>query len=208
MTSAAPPDGQSAHDADSARPVVQAVVVGASAGGVQALMTLLTALPEDFALPIIAVLHLPESRDSQLAEIFRRRLRMRVREAADKEPIEAATLYFATSGYHLLVEADRTFSLSLEPPVNYSRPSIDVLMISAADAFGSGLLGIVLTGANVDGAAGLARVRQRGGYTVVQDPNEALVPTMPEAAIRKLSPHQILSLAGIRDLLATIGTTP
>ena len=184
----------------------EAVVVGASAGGVQALLALLTSLPEGYALPIIAVLHLPASRDSQLAEIFRRRLSMPVREAADKETIEPATLYFATSGYHLSVEMDRSFSLSMEAPVNYSRPSIDVLMTSAADAYGPGLVGLVLTGANIDGAAGLAKIHQRGGITVVQDPREALVATMPEAAIRRRQPHHILTLSGIRDLLVTLGT--
>ena len=188
-----------------AKPPIEAVVVGASAGGVQALLTLLTSLPEGYALPIIAVLHLPASRDSQLAEIFRRRLSMRVHEAADKECIEPATLYFATSGYHLSIESDRSFSLSMEAPVNYSRPSIDILMASAADAFGPRLAGMVLTGANIDGAAGLAKIRRRGGITVVQDPSEALVPTMPEAAIRRQQPNHILTLAGIRDLLVTLG---
>lgn len=184
-----------------ARHAVEAVVVGASAGGVHALLTLLSGLPEQFSLPIIAVLHLPKERDSRLADVFKPRLRMEVREAADKEAIAPSTLYFAGSGYHLSIETDRTFSLSCEEPVNYSRPSIDVLMDSAADAYGSALAGVLLTGANFDGAAGLARIKQRGGLTAVQDPAEAQVATMPQAAIRKLKPNLILTLDGIRQLL-------
>lgn len=180
---------------------VRAVVVGASAGGVEALLNLLTGLPAHFRLPVIVVLHLPPNRDSHLADIFRQRLPIAVREASDKEPIAPATVYFAGSGYHLLVETDHSFSLSCEAPVHYSRPSIDVLMESAADAYGAALAGIVLTGANYDGAAGLAKIRRQGGITVVQDPAEAQVSTMPEAAIRKLQPSFILPLSGIRNLL-------
>ncbi len=184
-----------------ARHAVEAVVIGASAGGVHALLSLLSGLPAHFSLPIIAVLHLPKERDSRLADVFQQRLGMTVREAADKETIAPATLYFAGSGYHLSIESDRTFSLSCEEPVNYSRPSIDVLMESAADAYGAGLAGVLLTGANFDGAAGLARIKQRGGLTAVQDPAEAQVATMPQAAIRKLKPNLILTLDGIRQLL-------
>lgn len=180
---------------------IEAVVIGASAGGVQALLTVLADLPRSFRLPLIVVLHLPEGRDSQLAEIFQYRLPIAVREAADKETILPGTLYFAGPGYHLLVEMDRTFSLSSEEPLHYSRPSINVLMESAADAYGPALAGILLTGANEDGATGMARIKQQGGLTVVQDPTEAAVPTMPEAAIRRQAPDFILKLAGIRDFL-------
>jgi two-component system chemotaxis response regulator CheB len=180
---------------------VDAVVIGASAGGVQALLTLFSALPPDFRLPMVVVLHLPEDRDSKLAEIFQQRLPIAVREAADKESIAPGTLYFAGPGYHLSVEMDRTFSLSGEDPVHYSRPSIDVLMESAADVYGPRLAGILLTGANTDGADGLAKIGERGGLTVVQDPAQAQAPAMPEAAIRKRPPHLILPLDGIRSLL-------
>lgn len=183
---------------------IEAVVIGASAGGVHALLGLLSGLPADFRLPIVAVLHLPEDRDSLLVDIFRQRLSMAVREAADKESIAPGTLYFAGPGYHLSVEMDLTFSLSCEPPVQYARPSIDVLMASAADAYGPRLAGILLTGANFDGAAGLAKIRQCGGFTVVQDPAQAQVPTLPEAAIRTLHPDLILTLDGIKSLLLTL----
>ena len=183
------------------RQAIEAIVIGASAGGVHALLALLTDLPRSFGLPVIVVLHLPEDRDSQLAEIFQYRLPIAVRQAADKESIAPATLYFAGPGYHLSVEMDRTFSLSCEEALHFSRPSVDILMESAADAYGAALAGILLTGANEDGAAGMARIKQQGGLTVVQDPVEAEVPTMPEAAIFRQAPDFILKLAGIRDLL-------
>ena len=180
---------------------IEAVVIGASAGGVYALLALLADLPRSFRLPVIVVLHLPENRDSQLTEIFQYRLPIAVRQAADKESIAPATLYFAGPGYHLSVEMDRTFSLSCEEALHFSRPSVDILMESAADAYGAALAGILLTGANEDGAAGMARIKQQGGLTVVQDPVEAEVPTMPEAAIFRQAPDFILKLAGIRDFL-------
>ena len=186
----------------------EAVVIGTSAGGVSALLRVLGGLPGGFGLPVMVVLHLPESRYSQVAETFQQRLALPVREAADKESIAAGTVYFAGPGYHLSVENDRSFSLSCEAPVHYSRPSIDLLMESASDAYGAGLAGILLTGANADGAAGMARIRQRGGLTVVQDPAEAQVATMPEAAIRKLKPSLILTLDGISRLLLELEKKP
>jgi two-component system chemotaxis response regulator CheB len=180
---------------------IEAVVIGASAGGVEALGTLLPALPAGYRLPVICILHLPGDRDSRLAELFAERLPLPVREALDKEAIEPGTVYFAGSGYHLSVERDFTFSLSCEPPVHFARPAIDVLMESGADAYGPGLVGILLTGANHDGAAGMAAIHANGGLTVVQDPDDAQVATMPRSAIDRFSPHLILPLARIGALL-------
>ncbi|WCD80108.1 chemotaxis protein CheB [Pseudomonas sp. TUM22785] len=181
-----------------------AVVVGASAGGVEALLTVFNGLPADYALPLVCVLHLPESRDSLLADLFSRRLALRVKEAEDKESLRPGTLYFAAPGYHLSIERDRSLSFSREEPLHYSRPSIDVLFESAADCFQERLVGVLLTGANQDGAAGLAAIKQGGGLTVVQDPLEAQVPTMPEAALASHVPDHILPLRGIRALLAQL----
>ena len=147
------------------------------------------------------VIHLPEGHESRLAEIFRHRLPFPVHEAEDKAPVAPGTLYFAPPGYHLSIERNRCFSLSCEPPVLFSRPAIDVLMASAADAYGPALVGVLLTGANEDGAEGLLRIRQGGGLTVVQDPAEALVPTMPRAAIAAHAPDFVLPLRDIRALL-------
>lgn len=184
---------------------IQAVVIGASAGGVDALMEILPGLPASFGLPLVVVLHLPESRHSQLAEIFMRRTPLQVREAADKETLTPGTLYFAPPGYHLLVESDHSLSLSCEAHVHFSRPSIDVLMESAADAYGPGLAGILLTGANSDGARGLDKIGRQGGLSVVQDPAEARMPAMPEAAIRLRQPDLILDLKSIHSLLLEMG---
>ncbi|MHC8394804.1 chemotaxis protein CheB [Pseudomonas sp. LB3P93] len=185
-------------------PSVEAVVIGASAGGVEALLGILSPLREGFALPIIVVLHLPDERRSHLAEVFDRRVAMPVQEARDKTQVEAGTLYFATPGYHLSVEHDRTFSLSLEDRVHYSRPAIDFLFESAADAFGPALAAVLLTGANRDGASGLAQVKRRGGLTIVQDPNEAQVATMPRAALDLHHPDHILPIRGIGRLLVEL----
>ncbi|MDF2794579.1 MAG: chemotaxis protein CheB [Pseudomonas orientalis] len=187
---------------------IEAIVVGASAGGVEALLSIFGELPEGFGLPIIAVLHLPDKRRSQLAEVFARRLRVPVKEARDKEAIEAGTLYFAGPGYHLSVELDRSLSLSQEDRVHHSRPAIDFLFTSAADAYGPGLLAILLTGANQDGARGLAYVKQSGGTTVVQDPAEARIAVMPLAALALHTPDHILSLSRIGSLLASLEPSP
>ena len=186
---------------------IEAVVIGASAGGVDALVDLLPALPKDFGPAMICILHIPADRESRLAELFAARLVLPVREAMDKGAVEPGTVYFAGPGYHLSIEDDRVFSLSCEPPVHYARPAIDVLMESAADAYGPALAGILLTGANIDGAAGMHKIRQRGGLTVVQDPREAQVATMPREAIRRCDAHLVLPLAAIRELLPLLETT-
>ncbi|MBJ2267080.1 chemotaxis protein CheB [Pseudomonas sp. MF6772] len=187
---------------------VQAIVVGASAGGVEALLSVFGALAPGFNLPIIAVLHLPDERRSQLAEVFDRRLAIPVVEARDKETIQPGTLYFATPGYHLSVEHDHSLSLSQEERVHHSRPAIDYLFESAADVYGPNLLAILLTGANQDGARGLAQVKQRGGTTVIQDPAEARVAVMPMAALALHTPDHILTLSRIGDLLASLEPSP
>lgn len=185
-------------------PSIEAIVIGASAGGVEALLKILTPLREGFGLPIVVVLHLPDERRSQLAEVFSRRVALPVLEASDKSRIEAGTLYFAAPGYHLSVEQDRSFSLSLEDRVHYSRPAIDYLFESAADAYGPKLAAVLLTGANRDGAHGLAQVKRRGGLTVVQDPDEAQVATMPQAALDIHQPDHILTIRGIGRLLVEL----
>nr|WP_217344790.1 chemotaxis protein CheB [Noviherbaspirillum sp. L7-7A]MBV0878974.1 chemotaxis protein CheB [Noviherbaspirillum sp. L7-7A] len=180
---------------------VDAVVIGASAGGLEALLAILAHLPSGYRLPLLAVLHLPSHGDSRLAEVLGARMHLPVREAADKERVEPGTLYVAPGGYHVLVERDLSLSLSCDPPVHYSRPSIDVMMESAADAWGERLAGVLLTGANDDGADGLARIGEHGGLTIVQDPREAAVSTMPQAAIARRQPDHVLGLAGIHALL-------
>ena len=183
---------------------VKAVVIGASAGGVEALLTIFAGLKSGYRLPIIVVLHLPDERRSQLAEVFARRVALPVREVQDKQPIVPGTLYFAAPGYHVSVEHDLSLSLSQEEPVHYSRPAIDYLFASAADVYQQRFAAILLTGANQDGARGLSQVKQSGGLTIIQDPDEAQVATMPRAALELFQPNCILPLHGIGRLLVEL----
>jgi two-component system chemotaxis response regulator CheB len=185
----------------------EAVVIGASAGGVQALSILLPALPANAAAAVLIVLHLPRDRPSLLADVFSRKCLLDVREAQDKEPVARGTLYFAPSNYHLLVDKGPQLALSVDDLVHHSRPSIDVLFESAAEVYRSRLLGIILTGANEDGARGLAAIRDSGGVTVVQAPETAHSPQMAIAALKLLSPDHVLSLDGIAAMLSTLPTT-
>ena len=181
-----------------------AVAIGASAGGIDALFTLFEGLRAPLRASVVTVLHLPADHESRLVEVFTARLALPFEEARPGAPVEGGKLYFAPPGYHLLVEADRRFALSCDPPVLFSRPSIDVLLESCADAWGPELAAFVLTGANADGAQGLAAVAAAGGLTAVQDPAEAAYDTMPRAAIAAARPDHVLPLAGLRTLLHTV----
>jgi two-component system, chemotaxis family, protein-glutamate methylesterase/glutaminase len=182
----------------------EAIVIGASAGALDALSRILPALPVDFRLPIMIVVHIPPDKRSVLAELFQVKCAMKVVEAEDKEPIDGGTIYFAPPDYHMLVEVDKTLSLSSDEPVLFSRPSIDVLFESAADAYGPTLLAIVLTGANQDGASGLQAVVQVGGAAIVQDPDNAFSSAMPEAAIKLCPSALVLSLDTIAEYLKEV----
>jgi two-component system chemotaxis response regulator CheB len=183
------------------------VVIGASAGAVDALSEILPALGGDFPLPVMVVVHLPPDRKSGMADLFRGRCRVAVKEAEDKEPAAAGTVYFAPPDYHLLVEPDGRLSLSSEEPVLYSRPSIDVLFESAADAHGEALVAVVLTGASADGAKGLRAVCAAGGTALVQDPRTAHSGTMPGAALAACPAAEVLSLGAIAARLVRHGGT-
>jgi two-component system chemotaxis response regulator CheB len=186
-------------------PPVKAVVIGASAGAVQALLVILPALPASFSLPIFVVVHVPSDRDHALVSLLQTRCRITVKEAEDKEPVVGGTVYFAPADYHLLVEADGGLALSADEPVNYSRPSIDVLFESAADVYGPDLLGVILTGANHDGSGGLKAVLDAGGAGIVQDPAEAYAATMPETALDTCSSATTMNLDAIALYLSSLG---
>ena len=180
-------------------------MIGASAGALDVLSNLLPALPSDYRLPILIVVHLPPDKTSMFAELMRARCGIRVREAEDKEPIEPGVAYFAPPDYHLLVEQDKRLSLSGDEPVLFSRPSIDVLFESAADAYGGGLIGVVLTGANSDGADGLRAVVEAGGVAIVQKPGSAYAAAMPQAAIAACPDARVLSVSEITAYLREVG---
>lgn len=184
---------------------IEGVVIGASAGGVQALSELLPAFPQGTAAAIFVVLHLPRDRPSLLTEVFSRKCALEVREAQDKEPVTPGTVYLAPSNYHLLVDEGPQLALSADELVHHSRPSIDVLFESAADVYRNHLLGVLLTGANEDGAEGLAAVHDAGGITVVQEPQTAQVSTMVRCAMQLRTPDLVLPLDGIAELFRAVG---
>jgi two-component system, chemotaxis family, protein-glutamate methylesterase/glutaminase len=177
---------------------IDAVVIGASAGGVEALMHLLPALPRTFTAPILVVVHVRQGQPSLLPDLFADRCELNVVEPFDKDVIAPGTIYFAPPGYHMMVEAEGgaapSIALSVDPPVRFSRPSVDVLFESAAHAFGAGLLGIVLSGANDDGARGAHAILDAGGACWTQDPQTAFAPAMPLGAINQGGVRVLLTL--------------
>jgi two-component system chemotaxis response regulator CheB len=185
---------------------IAAAVIGASAGATDALGVILPALPADFAIPIIMTVHIPKDVPNLLIELFGPKTKLRIVEVEDKSPIVAGTIYVAPPDYHVLVEADGCLSLSVEAPVHFSRPSIDVLFESAALVYGPRLVGVLLSGASEDGARGLGVIRERGGRTLVQDPTTAQVPVMPAAAIRLGAAERVLTLQEIAAYLVEAST--
>ena len=183
---------------------IEVVVMGGSAGSLDALSRILPDLPADFPVPVLVVVHIPPDKHSVMAEIFREKCPLDVREAQDKEPLEAGAVYFAPPDYHLQVEVDRHASLSYDEPRMYSRPSIDVLFESAAEVFGPGVAGVVLSGGNSDGAAGLRRILEAGGVGIVQAPADAQNPAMPRAALEICPGAEALDARGIPAILTTL----
>lgn len=180
------------------------VVMGVSSGGMAALSIVLPALSAELAWPVVIVQHQHPHADDFLVRYLDERCRLPVRMAEEKEPIEAGTIYLAPPNYHLLIEQDRTFSLSISARVKYARPSIDVLFASAADAFGGRIIGIILTGANDDGSDGLKAIHEHGGISIVQEPGSAEAAEMPRAAIAALPVDYVLTLDRIGPLLNTL----
>ncbi len=179
----------------------RAIVIGGSSGGFLALQTILTDLPADFPLPLMVALHRASDSEGNLAALLNKLGRLPVKETNDKDALQPIQVYLAPSNYHLLVEKDHTLSLSIDNRVWFSRPAIDVLFESAADVFGPTLIGVLLTGANQDGAQGLLKIRQRGGWTIAQDPEDASMRTMPAAAIQLGAAIEILKLNQIGPTL-------
>lgn len=182
----------------------RAVVIGASAGGLNALRTILTGLDAGFSMPLLVTQHISAHSDNYMTVHLNSLCKMTVKEADEKEKIEKGKAYFAPPNFHMLVEEDYSISLSVEDKVNYARPSIDIMFETAAFAYGSGLIGIILTGANNDGAKGLKAIKEHGGLTIVQDPTSAEVDTMPRSAMELSRPHHVLKLESIAELLNEI----
>ena len=189
------------------KPTYALVVIGTSWGGLHALTTLLQGIPRAFSIPLIVVQHRGREVMSILPELLQEHTSLTVGDAEDKEPLLAHHVYLAPADYHLLVEQG-FISLSTDPFVKYSRPSIDVTFQSAADSYGERTIGVVLTGANDDGAQGLRRIADRNGYAIVQDPATAESPAMPAAALRAVPGARVLQLAQIASYLTSLTARP
>ncbi|GAB3526074.1 chemotaxis protein CheB [Pontibacter brevis] len=180
------------------------IVMGGSWGGIQASIAILKGLPATYSIPIILVLHRLRSMEGNLQEVFEKRLALQVAEIEEKEKLRPGFVYLAPSNYHVLLEKDHTFSLDVSELENFSRPSIDVTFISAADVFGKNLIGILLSGASKDGSSGLSYIFEKGGMAIVQDPEEAEVDTMPLSAIDIIPDCRVMKLERIQSFLLSL----
>jgi two-component system chemotaxis response regulator CheB len=181
-----------------------AVVIGVSTGGVSALKILLSGLPADFPLPVIVVSHISPDSDNGLALLLDGHSPLRVKEADEQETLVSGTVYLAPANYHLLVEHGETLALTVDPPVNYARPSVDVLFETAANVYGRRLIGVVLTGAGSDGSNGLLNIKNHGGLTIVQDPAGAEMDSMPLSALQQMQADYVEALDNIASLLSKL----
>lgn len=178
--------------------------IGTSWGGLAALTKLLGDLPTDFSIPLVVVQHRSKDSERLLVQLLQDATDLRVSEIEDKDPLVAGTVHVAPANYHVLIENGYA-SLTIEEPVRFSRPSIDVMLTSAADTYEAAAIGVVLTGANEDGARGLAHLVKRGGIGLVQDPKTAEIPIMPQAAIRAVPTAEVLPLAELGRRLIELG---
>lgn len=185
--------------------MIKVVVIGASAGGISAIQTIFKSMPGPISVPIVVVLHIHRDTKLTLPLIFGQFYSGQLVEAIDKTEMVPGSVYFATPDYHLLVQDEKTLTLTQDVPVHYSRPSIDVTFASAAFALGAGACGVLLTGASADGAEGLKAIHDNGGFTFVQDPAEAESSVMPLAAIKMFNPSAVLGLKEIGRKLSSLG---
>ncbi|WP_188689458.1 chemotaxis protein CheB [Silvimonas amylolytica] len=186
------------------RHVPQTILIGGSAGSVEALGQILPALPADFAAAVVIVVHLPANSPSLLVDIFAQRMALPVAEVHDKVQLVPGHVYFAPPDYHVLVEPEGELTLNDDPPLHFCRPAIDLLFESGADALGKKAVGVLLTGANHDGAAGMAALAAAGAMTIVQDPADAQVPLMPSSALKKTPVNRVLPASAIGPALAAL----
>ena len=181
------------------------LVIGGSAGSLQVILSLLAAMGEDFLMPVLIVLHRNSGFESSLEDLFSSRTRLPIREVEEKDQLRDGTIYLCPADYHVLLEKDHSFSLDYSERVHFSRPSIDVTFRSAADVFGPGLICLLLSGGNADGAEGMQYAKERGGLTVVQDPATADVPYMPQQAIGRMTVDFIVPTDEIPEFVHGLG---
>jgi two-component system, chemotaxis family, protein-glutamate methylesterase/glutaminase len=169
------------------------LVIGGSAGSLQVILSLLTVIDVNFPMPVLIIVHRNGFFESSLEDLLSSRTNMSIREVEEKEILRNGTVYLCPADYHVLLETDHSFSLDYSERVHFSRPSIDVTFRSAADVYGEGLVGLLLSGGNADGVEGLQYIRERGGVTVVQDPATADMPYMPQQAVARMKPDFLLT---------------
>ncbi|MCS6904375.1 MAG: chemotaxis protein CheB [Bacteroidia bacterium] len=180
------------------------IVIGGSAGSFSVVSKILEKVPRNLSVPIVLCLHRLKDKREGFKEALEIKSNIPVREPCDKDKIEKGVAYLAPSNYHLLIESKEIFALSTTELVQYSRPSIDVLFESAADTYKGGVLGLLLSGANRDGALGMSRIKSKGGFTIVQDPKDASMPTMPAAAIETTTIDLVLDTSNLVSFFANI----
>lgn len=184
--------------------MINAIVIGASFGGIDAIRHVLLHLPEEVDVPVFIVLHIGNNRIDSFINFLNNNTHYQVQETLDKDVIEKKHIFFAPPNYHLMIDDQDTLTLSVEDKVHFSRPSIDVLFESAAWVFGRELLGVLLTGSNADGAKGMQTIKQFGGTTIVEDPRTAKATVMPLSAIELCSPDYILPVSEIASTIVAI----
>lgn len=183
---------------------IKHIIIGGSAGSFKIVSEIVGALPKNYPFSVIFILHRLRHIKKGFAEALSTKSEMQITEPFDKDFIELGKIYIAPANYHLFLEPNKTFALSVEEPVNHSRPSIDLSFSTAGKSLKSDILGILLSGANKDGAIGLRHIKENGGYTIVQKPEDAVVRTMPDAALKEISPDKILTSKEIIDFLINL----
>lgn len=178
-----------------------ALAIGGSAGSFKIVAELLKKIPGPLPLPVFLCLHRLKHVRTGIAEILSQHARVKIVEPCDKTSIEKGTVYLAPANYHMFIEDERSVSLTIDPPVHHSRPSIDICLASAAEAFGKDLTGILLSGANMDGTSGMIAVKRRNGYCIIQDPDDCEITTMTKSALQHIDPDKVLTAGQIIDFI-------
>jgi len=181
-----------------------AIIIGGSAGSFKIISRVIVSLPADFPIPLIVCVHRLRNVKAGIISALSNNSSIKITEPFDKDPIEPGTVYIAPANYHLLIEQGNFFSLATSKPINHSRPSIDIAMKSAASAYSKRVLGILVSGANSDGAEGMIAIHQAGGTTIVQDPEEAEIPSMPEAALDSYKPDYVYNADKIINFIGSL----
>ncbi len=181
------------------------LLIGGSAGSLQVVLSILGAMGRAYPMPVLVILHRNHVFESSLEDLLTARTQLAIKEVEEKEPILPEIVYISPADYHVLVEQDHTFSLDYSERVNYSRPSLDVTFRSAADIYGTGLIALVLSGGNADGAEGMQYIQDKGGFTIVQDPQTADVPYMPQQVLLRMKADLVVPTDELPGLIRGMG---